>query len=230
MSETILIIDDDPHLPTLMRLNLMEAGYTVVTASNGRDGLRLMQEYQPDLVLLDVVMPDMDGWETCKRIRAVSTVPIIFLTGKQAERDKIKGLDLGADDYVSKPFRHAELRARVNAALRRAHVPPPPKSPILRYGNGDLVINTATRTVLARGEEVELTPTEYRLLEYLARQPGRVLSTEQIYDAVWDIEADAMLTGVKWYIWRLRSKIERDPHHPHFILTEAGVGYRFVAG
>jgi DNA-binding response OmpR family regulator len=230
MPETILIIDDDPHLPTLMRLNLMKAGYAVVTASNGMDGLRLLQEYQPDLVLLDVVMPDMDGWETCRRIRAISTVPVIFLTGKQAERDKVKGLDLGADDYISKPFRQAELRARVNAILRRAHMPPPPKGPILRYGNGDLVINTATRTVLVRGQEVELTPTEYRLLEYLARQPGRVLSTEQIYDAVWDIEADAMLTGVKWYIWRLRNKIERDPHHPHFILTDPGVGYRFAAG
>lgn len=123
MPETILIIDDDPHLPTLMRLNLMEAGYHVVTASNGVEGLRLFHEYQPDLVLLDVVMPNMDGWETCQRIRAISTVPIIFLTAKQAELDKVRGLDLGADDYISKPFRQAELRARVNAALRRMHMP-----------------------------------------------------------------------------------------------------------
>lgn len=230
MPETILIIDDDPHLPTLMRLNLMEAGYHVVTASNGVEGLRLFHEYQPDLVLLDVVMPNMDGWETCQRIRAISTVPIIFLTAKQAELDKVRGLDLGADDYISKPFRQAELRARVNAALRRMHMPPPAKEPVLRYGDGDLVINTATRTVIVSGQEVELTPTEYRLLLYLAERPGRVLATEQIYNGVWNMETDAMLTNVKWYIWRLRNKVEHDPHHPHYILTEPGVGYRFAAG
>ncbi len=230
MPETILIIDDDPHLPTLMRVNLQEVGYTVVTASSGEEGLRLLQEYQPDLVLLDIMMPDMDGWETCRRIRTISTVPIIFLTAKQTEMDKVKGLNLGADDYIAKPFHQLELRARVNAVLRRTHMPPPPKEPILRFGNGDLIINTATHTVIARGQEVELTPTEYRLLLYLAEQPGRVLSTEQIYNAVWNIEADAMLTSVKWYIWRLRSKIERDSHNPRIILTEPGAGYRFSAG
>ena len=230
MPETILIIDDDPHLPTLMRVNLLDAGYTVVTAFDGAEGLRLFHEYQPDLVLLDVMMPDMDGWETCQRIRAISTVPIIFLTAKGAELDRVKGLNLGADDYIAKPFHQGELRARVNAVLRRAHMPPPTKEPILRCGDGDLIVDTATRTVIAQGQEVEMTPTEYRLLLYLVEQPGRVLTIEQIYDAVWSMDTDAMLTNVKWYIWRLRSKIERDPHHPRFILTEHGVGYRFSAG
>jgi two-component system KDP operon response regulator KdpE len=152
------------------------------------------------------------------------------LTAKQADEDKVKGLDLGADDYIVKPIHPDELRARVNAVLRRAHMPPPSKEPILRFGSGDLIINTATRTVLVRGQKVELTSTEYRLLLYLAEQPGRVLTTVQIYDAVWSMETNAMLDSVKWYIWRLRNKIERDPGQPRFILTEPGIGYRFAAG
>jgi two-component system KDP operon response regulator KdpE len=228
MPETILAIDDDLNLITMIRMTLTAAGYTVVTAGRGAEGLRLVHEHQPDLVLLDVMMPELDGWETCKRIRAISTVPVIFLTARHGERDLVTGLGLGADDYIVKPFRQAELIARVNAALRRSHMPVPTKGAVLRYGDGELVINTETQTVVVRGQAIELTPTEYRLLLYLAERPSRVLTTEQIYDAVWSMEADAMLTSVKWYIWRLRNKIELDPRKPRFILTEPG-GYRFVA-
>jgi DNA-binding response OmpR family regulator len=229
MLEKILIIDDDADLLVLMRVALTAEGYTVAAAANGVEGLRLLHEHQPDLVLLDVMMPEMDGWETCRRIRAVSTVPIIFMTAKHGVEDKVEGLGLGADDYIVKPFHQAEMVARVNALLRRTRMPPPAKEPILRYGNGDLIINTATRVVLAQGHEIELTPTEYRLLVYMAERPGRVLTIGQIYETVWSMETNAMLTNVKWYIWRLRKKIEPDPGRPRFILTEPGAGYRFAA-
>ena len=228
MPETILVIDDDPNLRSLMRLALTTAGYTAVTAHDGAEGLRSLEEYHPDLVLLDVMMPDLDGWEVCQRIRTFSGVPIIFLTALQVEQDKAKGLDLGADDYIVKPFHQAELRARVKAALRRAHMPPLPAKPTLRYGDGDLVINTAARTVMVRGREVGLTPTEYRLLLCLAEQLDHSLTLEQLARAVWCIETNATPANINWYIWRLRGKIERDPAQPRFILTEPGVGYRFA--
>jgi len=226
MPETILLIDDDLELSKVVRLCLGGAGYTVLTAANGAEGLRMLREHQPDLVLLDVMMPEISGWELCERIRSISTVPIIFLTARQTEGDKVKGLDLGGDDYIVKPFRPAELRARVSAALRRARMARPQKETILRFGEGDLVINTDTHTVLVRGKRIVMTPTEYRLLLYLAEQSGRVLTTDQIYEAVWSTETDALRTSVKWYIWRLRAKIESDSQHPRFILTEPGVGYR----
>jgi DNA-binding response OmpR family regulator len=228
MPETILVIDDDPNLRSLMHLALTTAGYTAVTAHDGAEGLRSLEEYHPDLVLLDVMMPDLDGWEVCQRIRTFSGVPIIFLTALQAEQDKAKGLDLGADDYIVKPFHQAELRARVKAALRRAHMPPLPAKPTLRYGDGDLVINTAACTVMVRGREVGLTPTEYRLLVCLAEQLDHSLTLEQLARAVWYIETNATPANINWYIWRLRGKIERDPAQPRFILTEPGVGYRFA--
>ena len=229
MPETILVIDDDPNLRSLMRLALTTAGYTAVTAHDGAEGLRSLEEHHPDLVLLDVMMPDLDGWEVCQRIRTFSGVPIIFLTALQAEQDKAKGLDLGADDYIVKPFHQAELRARVKAALRRAHMPPLPAKPTLRYGDGDLVINTAARTVMVRGREVGLTPTEYRLLVCLAEQLDHSLTLEQLARAVWYIETNATPANINWYIWRLRGKIERDPAQPRFILSEPGVGYRFAS-
>jgi DNA-binding response OmpR family regulator len=227
MPETILVIDDDYSLAKIVRLSLKVAGYTVLSATSGARGLRMLREHQPDLVLLDVMMPEMSGWELCEHIRSFSTVPIIFLTARQAEDDKVKGLDLGGDDYIVKPFRPAELRARISAALRRVRMARPPKETLLSFGEGDLVINTDTREVFVRGERVVMTPTEYRLLLYLAEQPGRALTTDQIYEAVWSMETDALRTNVKWYIWRLRTKIESDSQHPRFILTEPGVGYRF---
>jgi two-component system KDP operon response regulator KdpE len=199
-----------------------------VTAHDGAEGLRSLEKDHPDLVLLDVMMPDLDGWEVCQRIRTFSGVPIIFLTALQAEQDKIKGLDLGADDYIVKPFHQAELRARVKAALRRTHMPPLPAKPTLRYGDGDLVINTAARTVMVRGREVGLTPTEYRLLVCLAEQLDHSLTLEQLARAVWYVETNATSANINWYVWRLRGKIERDPAQPRFILTEPGVGYRFA--
>jgi DNA-binding response OmpR family regulator len=227
MPETILVIDDDYNSAKIVRLSLKVAGYAVLSATSGARGLRMLREHQPDLVLLDVMMPEMSGWELCEHIRSFSTVPIIFLTARHAEDDKVKGLDLGGDDYIVKPFRPAELRARISAALRRARMARPQKETILRFGEGDLVINTDTRAVFVRGERIVMTPTEYRLLLYLAEQPGRALTTDQIYEAVWSMETDALRTNVKWYIWRLRAKIESDSQHPRFILTEPGVGYRF---
>jgi DNA-binding response OmpR family regulator len=229
MADKVLVIDDDLNLLNIMRQILASSGYIVATASNADDGLRLVQEQLPDLVLLDIMMPNITGWEVCARIRQISNVPCIFLTARSDEEDKVKGLELGADDYIVKPFHTAELRARVRAVLRRARPNDSARGPILSYGQGELVINTTARTVAVRGQAIALTPTEYRLLVFLAERPDRVLTAEQIYDAVWSGETGATPSSVKWYIWRLRRKIESVPRQPRFILTESIAGYRFNA-
>jgi two-component system KDP operon response regulator KdpE len=224
--QTILVIDDDPNELGLVQRILVSA-YQVVTASTAAEGMRLLDERRPDLVLLDVTMPDQTGWDVCSHIRARSRVPIIFVSARQTQEDLVKGLDLGADDYVVKPFHASELRARVRAVLRRAAMPAEISQTILRYGEDALVINTDTRAVSVCGRKVQLTPTEYRLLVFLLGHAGRVLTTEQIFVAVWSGETDALQSNVKWYIWRLRQKFERTPSQPRFILTVAGAGYRF---
>jgi two-component system KDP operon response regulator KdpE len=226
MAQTILAIDDDPSMLAIVGRILSKAGYDVATAPNAEAGWRVFQERSPDLVLLDVMMPGVSGWELCERIRAVSTVPCIFLTARRIEADRVKGLDLGADDYIAKPFHADELRARVQAVLRRVR-PAPDKPAILSFGAGGLVIDTARRAVRVNGQDADLTPTEYRLLVCLAEHPGQVLTTAQIFETVWHNETDALPANVKWYVWRLRQKIERDPGQPRFILTAPGVGYLF---
>jgi two-component system KDP operon response regulator KdpE len=229
MVERILAVDDDRVMLQLVQRSLESAGYQVTVAFDGKSGLQRFHESQPHLVILDVMMPQMDGWETCRRIRDVSTVPIIMLTALGAHQDIVKGLRMGADDYLVKPFHPEELQARVEAVLRRMRMPPPlSESSPLRFNGGQLVIDPANRQVMVRGQVVDLTPTEYELLLFMAKRAGRILSTDIIFDYVWPYDADAGLESVKWYIWRLRNKIEDDPSHPQYILTERGIGYRFA--
>jgi two-component system KDP operon response regulator KdpE len=226
MAETILAIDDEEFLLKLVSTALGKVGYKVVTATGGEEGLALFHQTAPDLVILDIMMPGMDGWEVCRRLRQTSSVPIIFLTALDTEQNIVDGLVSGADDYLTKPIRIDELRARVAALLRRARMPHE-RPDVLRFGNGDLIINTAEQSVFAYGEEVPLSPIEYNLLLFMAERAGRILSTDLLYDTIWGAAADSKSQGVKWYIWRLRQKIETDPQEPRFILTERGKGYRF---
>jgi two-component system KDP operon response regulator KdpE len=229
VAERILAIDDDYLLLQLIQRSLESAGYEVTIALNGESGLQQLRKSPPHLVILDVMMPQMDGWEICRRIRDLSTVPVIMLTALGSHQDIVKGLKMGADDYLVKPFHPEELQARVEAVLRRMRMPPPPSdtSP-LRFGGGDLIIDPANHQVMARSEVVDLTPTEYDLLLFMAKRAGRILSTDIIFDNVWPYDADASPDSVKWYIWRLRNKIEEDPRNPRYILTERGIGYRFA--
>jgi two-component system KDP operon response regulator KdpE len=222
----ILIVDDDRTLVRLMREALSKAEFEIVTAFNGIDALQELYAKQPDLVLLDVMMPRMDGWETATRIRQVSKVPIIMLTAKDEESDKLKGFAAGVDDYVTKPFSFAEMVARVQAVLNRARMAPPEHKP-KRYSSGTLVIDTDSRRVMKNGKVVELTPTEYRLLVTLAENSGRVLSHEQLLNKVWGYEYGEDTGYVKRYVWYLRRKVEDDPRKPEHILTERGFGYLF---
>jgi two-component system KDP operon response regulator KdpE len=222
----VLVVDDDKTLVRLMREALSKAEYDVITASNGIDALQELYAKQPDLVLLDVMMPRMDGWETAQRIRQVSQVPIIMLTAKDEESDKLKGFAVGVDDYVTKPFSFAEIVARVGAVLNRSRQAPAEHKP-KRYSSGTLVIDTDSRRVTKAGKVIELTPTEYRLLATLAENAGRVLSHEQLLNKVWGYEFGEDTGYVKRYIWYLRRKVEDDPRKPEHILTERGFGYVF---
>lgn len=222
----ILVVDDDKTLVRLMREALAKAEYDVITASNGIDALQELYSKQPDLLLLDVMMPRMDGWETAQRVRQVSQVPIIMLTAKDEESDKLKGFAAGVDDYVTKPFSFAEIVARVSAVLNRSRQAPPEHKP-KRYSSGTLVIDTDSRRVTKSGQVIELTPTEYRLLATLAENSGRVLSHEQLLNKVWGYEFGEDTGYVKRYIWYLRRKVEDDPRKPEHILTERGFGYVF---
>jgi DNA-binding response OmpR family regulator len=226
MAEEILVIDDDENLLQLITQSLQPHGYSIHTATNGGEGLALFHQVIPDLVILDVMMPGMDGWQVCERLRQISCVPIIFLTALGTVDHVVHGLMTGADDYLSKPFRVDELGARVAAILRRARMSPA-QPDVLRFGGGDLIINRAERTVFAHGQEVSLSPTEYNLLTFMAERAGRILSAQKLYDAIWGYATQTGSQGVKWHIWRLRQKVEADPSNPRFILSERGKGYRF---
>ena len=229
MAETILIIEDDPMQSDVVQNLLQLDGYTSVAAMDGPEGLRKLYETQPDLVILDVMLPTMDGWEVCRRIRELSTVPVIIMTSRTSDEEKIKGLRLGADDYIVKPFNPKELGARVNAVLRRTRLPPPAKANVMRFAGGDLIVDPKSPTIMRDGKPIELTPTEHRILMYLVEHPGRVVSVEDIFTAVWGFETEVNLNNVKWYIWRLRQKLEGEAEQTRFIFTERGVGYRFTA-
>lgn len=228
MAEKILVVDDDPILLQLIGTSLKQDNYEVIIASNGEEGLRLLSELKPHLIILDIMMPTMDGWEICSRVRKISTVPIVMLTALGSEEDIVRGLRAGADDYLVKPFRRDELLARVSAVLRRTSMPPPSAKAPLRFGNGELIIDPTDRQVTLNGAEIELTPTEFDLLLFMAHRAGRILSTEFIFENVWSYDSDANLESVKWYMWRLRKKIEKKPSSPKYIITERGVGYRFI--
>jgi len=226
MAETILIIDDHEPMLRLISKLLESDGYSILTAQSGDEGIDLFHQTAPDLVILDVMMPGMDGWEVCRRLRKTSFVPIIFLTALGSENDIVTGLTGGADDYLTKPIRKDELRARVAATLRRARMPHE-QTDVLRFANGDLIINQTEQKVFAYGKEVLLSPIEYNLLVFLAERAGRIVATQLLSDTIWGSGASVGSQGVKWYIWSLRQKIEADSQEPRFILTERGKGYRF---
>lgn len=223
----LLLIEDDSNLVEALRLYLGTAGYRITSAGDGREGLQRLFAERPDLVLLDVMMPKLDGWEVCNRIREVSNVPIIMLTARGQETEKVRGLQMGADDYVVKPFSLRELEARIQSVLRRSLQNTSDKTAVL-YADEDLVIDSERWEVSLRGEPVDLTATERRLLFLLAENHGRVLPTERILEGVWGQEYVDEVDYVKLYVWRLRQKIEPDPSDPTYIRTEHGVGYRFV--
>jgi DNA-binding response OmpR family regulator len=220
---TILLVDDDETLLELLSGHLHPAGYLPLVASNGPQGLQLAAERKPDLVVLDIMMAGMDGWEVCRQLRQDSSVPIIMLTAKGEEVDKLRGFRLGVDDYVTKPFSFAELTARIGAVLSRVRR----DQAIERQMHiGELTINFEQRRVTVAGRAIDLTPTEYRLLSLLARHAHRTIPTEQLLTEVWGAIYQGEPEHVKRYIWSLRQKIETDPGNPQHILTERGFGYR----
>lgn len=223
---TILIVDDEPRIRDFVRMNLELEQYRVLEASNGGEALEKLREYLPDLVILDVMMPEMDGFETLHALRDVSTVPVIMLTVRQNEQDRIRGLDLGADDYIAKPFSPGELLSRIRALLRRSFMPSPARKTEISVDD-DLKIDFSRHEVLVRGKKVALRPTEYRLLYHLVNNAGRLLTHETLLSKVWGREYRDEAHYLRLYITYLRQKIEKDPAHPNYILTERGLGYRF---
>lgn len=223
----ILVVDDEPDLVHAVRLYLEMEGYLVFAASNGYEALEKVREKLPDLIVLDVMMPEMDGFETLRRIREAHHVPVIMLTVRGEEPDKVRGLQLGADDYVTKPFSQRELLSRIQAVLRRAEMPPMVPKTQVRVDE-DLVVDFARNEVILRNEKISLTPTEHRLLYHLLSNPGRVLTYETLLAKVWGYEYREEQHYVRLYVNYLRQKIEPDPAHPKYVLTERGLGYRFV--
>src|SRR5690349_19883522 len=220
----ILIVDDESGLRELVRINLEHEGYGVVQAENGVLGLEAVQGEHPDLVIMDVMMPEMDGWEACRKLREFSQVPVLMLTARVQSQDIVTGLNSGADDYLLKPFNMDELMARVRALLRRI---PSPNRPVTAAA-GEIAIDKQKREGLVRGEQVDLTPTEYDLLLMLGENAGKVLEHESLLRGVWGQEYTKDNDYLKVYIWHLRRKLEQDPRDPKMLLTEWGVGYRLV--
>ncbi len=227
MKKRILIVDDEPRMRRFVRMNLDLEGYEVSEAENGLAALGKARDELPDLVLLDVAMPVMDGFETLARLREVSAVPVIMLTVKGDEEDRIRGLDLGADDYVTKPFSPRELLSRIRAVLRRVEPARPGAEGPLQIDE-DLAIDFPRREVIARGEHIKLRPTEYRLLNHLVENAGWIVPQETLLAKVWGPEYRDDNQLLRLYITYLRKKIEPDPANPRYILTERGVGYQFV--
>jgi DNA-binding response OmpR family regulator len=222
---TVLIADDDLQLLDLVTLNLELEDYGVLRASDGRQALERIERHHPDLVLLDVMMPRMSGFAVCHQVRTYSTVPIIIITARGQEQDKIRGLDLGADDYLIKPFSVGELLARVRAVLRRAQLTKDEHALHTTMNIGDLSIDFGQQLVLMAGRKVVLTPTEYRILAYLAQLAGRIVPQKRLLEHVWGAMYEGEDHMLQVNINRLRHKLEPDPAHPRYLLTEPGVGY-----
>ena len=226
----ILVVDDETRIARMIRMNLEHDGYEVIEANSGQQALDMVRSRMPNLVILDVMMPGLDGYETLQILREISQVPVIMLTAKSEEEDRIRGLELGADDYVTKPFSPRELMSRVKAVLRRT------EGAAAGGGNGDdviqvddrLKIDFGKREVWVEGELGKLRPTEYRLLYHLVQNAGWVMTYDQLLTKVWGYEYRDETHYVRLYINYLRQKLEKDPANPEYILTERGVGYRFV--
>ncbi|OGN98391.1 MAG: hypothetical protein A2Y58_01130 [Chloroflexi bacterium RBG_13_51_52] len=228
MSKKILIVDDEPAQIRLFSQLLTANGYYVLKAVSGREAIRAVHESKPDLILLDVIMPEMDGWQTCGLIRDISEIPIIMLTGKRnSEEDIVRGLECGADEYLSKPVGNRELLARVKATLRRADKPSKSEKKNTQFSNGYLTIDVLERRVTVNGERLKLTPREFRLLALLVDNADRIVSHQQVLENVWGWEYIDDVDYVRIYISHLRQKIEPDTSQPKYILTEPGVGYYF---
>jgi two-component system KDP operon response regulator KdpE len=223
----ILAVDDEQRMVRFIQLNLEQDGFEVITAYNGKDALEQVRTQLPDLILLDIMMPDINGFEVLKKIREVNTVPVIMLTAKGEEDDRIQGLELGADDYITKPFSPRELVSRIRAVLRRTKSFTEDQVDLIKVDER-LTIDFSRREVWVEGQKVDLRPTEYRLLYHLVQNAGWVNTHEQLLTKVWGFEYQDEPHYVRLYVNYLRKKIEQDPSDPKYILTERGVGYRFV--
>ncbi len=225
-----LVIDDAPDVVESVRLGftLQWREVEVIGAGAGEQGLDIIEQQKPDLVLLDVGLPDLDGYEVLRQIRAFSDVPVVMLTARDDTLDLVKGLELGADDYVTKPFNHLELLARVKAVLRRLDMPAP-AARVPSFHSGELEMDFARQEVRLAGQRVELTPTEYKLLYHFVRNAGYVLTHGTLLAKVWGREYVDEVDYLRVYVRRLREKLGDDPEHPRYIRTERGLGYRFVA-
>jgi len=226
-AKRILVIDDEPRMRRFISMNLDLEGYQVLEAGNGLDGVRRVREDLPDLVLLDVMMPEMDGFEALRNIRQFSQVPVIMLTVKSDEEDKVRGLELGADDYVTKPFGPRELSSRIKAVLRRTEIQGMTDQAVVKVDDR-LQIDFNRHQVIVDGRVIKLRPTEHRLLYHLVNNAGWTMPHETLLAKVWGHEYRDETHYLRLYITYLRQKIERDPANPEYILTERGVGYRFV--
>lgn len=226
----ILVVDDEPQLLRAMKASLPAAGYEVMTASDGEGALARIKQEMPDLIILDLVMPGLSGLEVCRQVRAFSNVPIIVLSAKGSEQDKVTALNIGADDYITKPFSLNELLARIHAVLRRLAT----LSSISASGTtvitvGDLTIDIDERKITVAEKEVKLTPKEFEVLKYLVNRAGKIITHQTLLQAIWGWESTEQIEYLRVFINQLRRKIEPDYHHPRYIITEPWVGYRFVS-
>ncbi len=224
----ILVVDDEPRMINFIRMNLELEGHQVIEAHNGLEALEAVRTKLPDIVLLDVMMPELDGFETLRMLREFSTIPVIMLTAKGEENDRVYGLELGADDYIPKPFGPRELSSRIKAVLRRADMPSTAPGQAILKIDDRLSVDFNRREVIVNGERIKLRPTEYRLLYHLIENAGWTVPHDQLLAKVWGYEYRDEAHYVRLYVNYLREKIEEDPSNPRYILTERGVGYRFV--
>jgi two-component system, OmpR family, KDP operon response regulator KdpE len=222
---TILVVDDEPQIRRVMRTALAAQGYSVSEARSGEEALDSVRNQRPDLILLDVNMPGIDGLEACREIRASSDVPIVMLTVRNSERDKVNALDAGADDYVVKPFGIEELLARIRAALRRAA----PAETMPKFMSPELSVDFESRQVRVRGKEIRLTPKEFELLRFLISNRGKAVTHRKLLQTVWGPDYGDEIEYLRVFLNQLRKKIERDPRTPRYLITEPWIGYRFVA-
>ena len=222
----ILVVDDEPHVRKLLKANLESSGYAVLTAADGQQAVEMAEQELPDLIILDLMLPKLDGYAVCKRIREFSAVPIIMLTARSAEVDLVHGFDVGADDYLTKPFAINELLVRVRAVLRRSKWPEQVMTR-QRFVAGPIEIDFAQHRLTVAGQPVKLTPTEYRLLTYMVSNANRVLMHRELLRAVWGPEYGDETEYLRVYVRYLRQKLEPDPSHPQYILTQPGAGYMF---
>ncbi|MCL5961781.1 MAG: response regulator transcription factor [Chloroflexi bacterium] len=226
--KSVLVVDDEPRLVKYVKANLESVGYRVLTAYEGKTALELAERENPDLIMLDLVMPEIDGYQLCRRIREFSDVPIIMLTARGEEADKVKGLDIGADDYITKPFGAEELLARVRALLRR-HGQPEHGTARTSFVCGGFCLDHVRNRVTVRDKEIVLSGTEYKLLLYLTANAGRVILHEDLLSKVWGPEYRDEIDYLRVYVHHLRQKIEDDPSKPRYILSRPGIGYTFVS-